>query len=323
MLTLRQIKDREYMPPAPFIRLMTKGISSLLIIGVANLPEVLRMRNIPEGQERFVRPPRQYDLSKYTEGMRSVRSEEKYLRPTLHCDPNDPLIIALAHELGAFQLSDREFAERAHHFVKERMLIEETPINDVAETLERGTGTCFHLVSVFVALCRCAGIKARYKIFAMSMIASWYDSMLGADPFMKRWYDSLGYFVLEAEASIQLDGEWVTAVLGPEAEWQAATGVCVSKLGESSVGNWFEAVPGTVMIMESLPYGLKTLMRTLLVTAPGSIERVNISTLKLHERGKKVIEEAGGLEAYDAKVRANMIKMPSVHLENKGQITFD
>ncbi|MCG7844656.1 MAG: transglutaminase family protein [Methanomassiliicoccales archaeon] len=323
MVSLREMKDREYVPQAAFIRLMTRGIASLLKISVLNLPEVLRMRNIPEGQERFVRPPRQYELPPFKEGMKSVHSDEKYLRPTLFCDPNDPHIVALAHQLGAFQVSDRVFAERAHYLVKEKMRIEETAINEVAETLERGTGTCFHLISVFVALCRCAGIKARYKIFAMSMIASWYDSMLGADPFMKRWYDSLGYFVLEAEAEVWIDGEWVNAAVGPEAEWQAATGTCISKLGETSVGNWFEAVPGTVMIMESLPYGLSTLMKTMVGLAPGSIERVNINTLKLNEKGRMIIEEAGGVEAYDAKVRAQMVKMPKMEMENKGQLTFD
>ena len=41
----------------------------------------------------------------------------------------------------------------------------------VEATLERGTGTCFELITVFIALCRAAGIPARYKIFSANMVA--------------------------------------------------------------------------------------------------------------------------------------------------------
>ena len=69
--------------------------------------------------------------------MRTCRSQERYLRPTLYCDPNDPIVIAIADQLGAFKVSDREFAEAAFHFVKERMLLEEMTLNDVGETFQR------------------------------------------------------------------------------------------------------------------------------------------------------------------------------------------
>ena len=42
-------------------------------------------------------------------------------------------------------------------------------MNSVSATLKRGTGTCYHLISVWVALCRVAGIKARYKTFNMML----------------------------------------------------------------------------------------------------------------------------------------------------------
>ncbi|MDD1771588.1 MAG: hypothetical protein LUQ09_01560 [Methanomassiliicoccales archaeon] len=323
MLSPRQLKDREYIMPAPFVRLMAKGIIGVLKVGTFHLPSMLRMRKISEGEERYVRPARHYELPEYKEGMRTVRSDEKYLRPTLFCDPNDPLIIAMAHELGAFQVPDRVFAERAHHLVKELMFVEEMPIDDAATTLRRGTGACFHLASVLIALCRCAGIKARYKLFAMSMISSWYDSTMGADFLMKKWYDILGYFVLEAEVEMLIDGEWVNGVVGADAAWQASTGLQVSRLGETSLGDWFEAVPGSYMIMESLPLGLATLYATLVSTVPGSFERVNVSLEKQRKNGWRIIEEAGGLEAYDALKRVDKVQMPKVELEQKGSITFD
>ena len=50
------------------------------------------------------------------------------------------------------------------------MTLEIAPIDGVAETLRRGTGTCFDLITVFIALCRAAGIPARYKIYSTDMI---------------------------------------------------------------------------------------------------------------------------------------------------------
>lgn len=323
MTTLAEIRDNGYMPQRAYIKLMVNGGLSLSKVILLNLRELRRLRVVPSDMERYVRPARQYDLPEFKEGMRSYRSKEKYLRPTLYCDPHHPVVVAIAHQLGAFQVSDRQFAENAYHFVKERMLLEERPINDVHETFIRGSGTCFHLITAFIALCRCAGIKARYKIFAMNMIRSWYDVVIQPDPFIKKWYDSLGYFVLEGEGEVLVDGEWLVANVGPEAEWQAATGTTITKLGEDSIGNWFHAVPGTVMRMESIPYGLKASLDLLHVIAPGSMERVNISMAAQKGRGRRILEEAGGLEAYDRMARAKQgPRMPRMVLEGRDQITF-
>jgi len=322
--TLAEIKSNGYMPQRAYLRLMVNGGLSLSKVILLNMRELRRLRVVPADGERYNRPARQYEVPVFKEGMRSCSSREKYLRPTLFCDPHDPVVVAIAHELGAFQVSDRQFTENAYHFVKERMLLEERQINDVRETLMRGSGTCFHLITAFIALCRCAGIKARYKIFAMNMIRSWYDVVIQPDPFIKKWYDSLGYFVLEGEGEVLVDGEWLVANVGPEAEWQAATGTTITKLGEDSIGNWFNAVPGTMMRMESLPYGLKASLDLLHTIAPGSMERVNISMAAQKERGRKILIEAGGLEAYDRLARARQgPRMPKLKLESRDQITFD
>jgi hypothetical protein len=324
MTGLGEIKANGYMPQRAYIALMARGGWSLSKVILFNMRELKRLRVVPAGEERHVRPARQYEIPPYQESMRTCRSQERYLRPTLYCDPNDPAVIAIADQLGAFKVSDREFAEAAYHFVKERMLLEEMTLNDVGETFQRGTGTCFHLITAFIALCRCAGIKARYKIFAMNMIRSWYDVVIQPDPFIKKWYDSLGFFVLEGEGEVLIDGEWLMANVGPEAEWQAATGTPITRLGEGSLGNWFNAVPGTEMRMESIPYGLGASLELLHAIAPGSMERVNISMVKQKERGSKVIAEAGGLEAYDRMARLRQgPRRPKMRLEPRAQIVFD
>jgi hypothetical protein len=301
---LRTMKEKGYVPQRTFFSQMVRGGLSISKIILLNMRELKRTRVIPDDAERYVLPNLQYTLPEHKEGMRFCDLDEKFLRPTLYCDSHDPLVIAMANELGAFKVPDREFAEKAFLFVKEKLMLDERPMNSVAETLKRGTGTCFHLISAYIALCRCAGIKARYKIFSMKMIPSWYDVVIQPDPFIKRWYDALGYFVLEGEGEVFLDGEWMVANVTPEAEWQAAAGTAINKLGEDSLGSWYNAVPGTVMRMESIPYGFATSLKILHTVSPGSMERVNISIKKQKERGRKILEAAGGVEAYDRVARS-------------------
>jgi hypothetical protein len=318
------MRNKGYMPQRPFLTLQVKGAISLSAIILLHMRELRKLRVLPADAERYVVPPREYELPEFREGMRSCDSDERYLRSTLHCDIHDPQLVAMADKLGAFRVPDREFAQAAFHLVKEQMMLDERPMDGVGETLRRGTGTCFHLINAFIALCRCAGIRARYKVFAMNMIRTWYDAVIQPDPFIKRWYDSLGYFVLEGEGEVFLDGEWVVANVTPEAEWQAAAGTPVNRLGEDSLGMWYNAVPGTVMRMESIPYGFAAALKVLHIIAPGSMERVNLSILRQKEKGRAIIEEAGGVEAYDRRARQKQgPRSPSLHMSERPQIVFD
>ena len=209
----------------------------------------------------------------------------------------------MANELGAFRVSDHEFAQAAFQFTKEMTTLEIRPFVNVEETLRLGTGTCFELITLFIALCRAAGIRARYKIFASNMIDAWREATVDADPLVKKWVDSLGYFPVEGEGEAYVDGQWVVAHVGPTAERQAAAGIPITRFGEDSLGVWFFAQPGTIMRLESIPRGLNTGIRLLHMIAPGSMERVNVSVQKQIERGRQIIEEAGGVSAYDERAR--------------------
>ncbi|MCD6147356.1 MAG: transglutaminase family protein [Thermoplasmata archaeon] len=320
MASLREMKEKGYIPQRMYLKLMLGGAISLSKTLLLNLRDLKKVRNMGAGEEKYVRPPRRYELPEYREGMKYCKSNEKYLRPTLYCNPRAPEVIALANELGAYEKSDYEFAESAFEFVKRNMTLEILPMDGVENTIRRGTGTCFHQISVFIALCRAAGIKARYKMFAMNMIKAWYDTTIKVDPLVKKWYDSMGYFMIEGEGEAYVDGKWVVAHVGPTSERQAASGVPITKFGEDSLGNWFFALPGTIMRMESIPYGLGGATRLLKKIAPGSMERVNASILRQIEAGKKLIEEAGGEEAYDAKVRKKLPKTPKMDLQMAGNM---
>ena len=323
MISFHEMKDKEYIPQKTQVMLLVGGGFGLGKTLMFNLRELKKLRGIESTKERYIRPERSYNLISFDPSMRVCRSEEKYLRPTLHCDHLEPEVVALAHQLGAYQKSDREFAEAAFHFVKENMSLEILPFNRVGETIRRGTGTCIHLITVFIALCRAAGIKARYKMFAMNMIKAWYDAVVDVDPLVKKWYDSMGYFMIEGEGEAYIDGEWVVAHVGPKAERQAAAGIPITRFGEDSIGRWFTAIPGSIMVMESIPFGLAGAIRVLRKIAPGSLERVNISIQKQIEYGRQVIAEAGGPGAYDQRAREKMeIKQPTVELNTRDEIVF-
>jgi hypothetical protein len=323
MLSFHEIRDKEYIPQKTQLMMMIGGGFGLSKTLLFNLGDLKKLRVISSDSERYTRPPRSYDFPFYDPSMKVCNSDEKYLRPTLHCNHHDPEVVALAHHLGAYAKKDREFAEDAFHFVKENMSLEILPLDSVGKTIQRGTGTCIHLISVFIALCRAAGIKARYKMFAMNMIKAWYDAVVDVDPLIKKWYDSMGYFMIEGEGEMYIDGEWIVAHVGPKAERQAAAGIPITKFGEDSLGRWFFAIPGSIMVMESIPLGLASAIRVLSKIAPGSMERVNISIQKQIERGKDIIAEAGGLEAYDVKAREKMeIKQPKLQLKTRKEIVF-
>jgi hypothetical protein len=283
---------------------MLKGILSVSKLLVTSAGDVKRFRQPRPSEERYIRPPRRYDLPSYTEGMPYCRANERYLRPTRYCNPRAPEVIALAHALGAYQKPDLEFARAAFAFAKEKTTLEIAPIDGVEETLRRGTGTCFQLISVFIALCRAAGIPARYKIFATDMVQAWREAVIDVDPLVTKWYDSLGYFLLEGEGEAYVDGRWVVAHVGPTAERQAAAGIPITRFGEDALGIWFFARPGTIMRLESIPVGLAAGSRLLHKISPGSMERVNISVQKEIERGRCILKDAGGLLVYDEQARS-------------------
>jgi len=284
--------------------LLLKGAVSVTTVLLGNLSDVKKLRQTSESEDHYVRPPRRYDLPTLAGVSTGPRRRDKYLRPTRLNNCRAPLVVALAKELGAGRLSDRTFAEAAFDFAKNKMTLEIAPIDSVVETIERGTGTCFGLISVFIALCRAAGIKARYKIFSTTMIDAWQDATIGADPLLQRWHDSLGYFLLEGEGEAFVDGAWQVAHVGPTAERQAAAGIPISRLGEDAIGSWFTARPGTIMHLESLPLGLAAGSALLHKISPGSMERVNVSVMRENAKGREVIAAAGGPEAYDEAARA-------------------
>ncbi len=264
---------------------------------------------ISDDEERYVRPPREYEIPPFCDDMRYCTSNEKYLRPTRWCNPREPEVVAMANKLGAYELSDYEFADAAYWFVKTKLANEMLPLDSVSATLKRGTGTCYHLTSVFIALCRAAGIKARYKEFS-AMLSDLMMSLgvteslnLGVteqEMIMTAFFNT---GIVHGEAEACIDGKWVVANVGMRAEIHAQAGVPITKFGEDAVGLTFKLIPGTTKHFESIPLRRGITEKAWMWLAPVVKERTSIVFNGALLQGRRIIEEAGGIEAYDQNAR--------------------
>ena len=274
-------------------------IITLSKIFLKNPSSIKRMRVMNPDEERFVHPPRQYELPPVHKGMQYCTSNEKYLRPQYWCNPRESEVVAMANKLGSYELSDYEFAKAAYWFVKTKMRYAILPFDSVGATLKRGSGMCYHLINTFVALCRSAGIKARYKQYQMRFRGIEQEIFTDVDPAMKALWEAAGGVVAEAEAEVCISGEWETAYLAQTAALTGASGWPITEFGESSLGLYFNALPGSIKRFEatSLRFGLSLKLMNWL--APASMERMNVRMAEVQLLGQREIDETGGIQAYN------------------------
>ena len=102
------------------------GVFFVLKMLLSNLGTFKMLKN-PTTKNVYVRPTPSYTIPPYSPEMKSCISEEKYLRSTLFCNCRAPEIIALANQLGAYQKTDKEYAEAAFEFAKRKIILEQTP----------------------------------------------------------------------------------------------------------------------------------------------------------------------------------------------------
>jgi hypothetical protein len=278
---------------------------------LANPGLLKKMRAMDPNEERYVRPPRPYDLPEYRHGLPHCTSNEKYLRPTRWCNPREPLIVAMANELGAYELSDWEFAEAAFWFVKTKFTPEFMPLNSVSDSLRRGTGTCMHMNSVWVALCRAAGIKARYKTFNMLLPDEFtrLASSFGENGVMTE--NMLNWGLPEVEGEICVDGKWEVGHVATRPEYLACGFLPISRFGEDAIDLTFSLAPrATIKRYEGFPLWMGLAVKSVTWLIPAAMERANLVALEALLGGSKIIEDAGGLEAYDRAARSKSERVP-------------
>jgi Transglutaminase-like superfamily len=288
---------------AEAVTTLSRRESALLIAKtlLRNPAALIKFWVMTPGEERYVLPPRRYELPAFHDRMQHCTSDEKYLRPTLYCNPREPIVIAMANELGAYEKPDYEFAEAAYEFITRSMTLAVCPFEDVGTTLEKGTGSCWNLMNVFVALCRAGGVKARYMGVKRALTEEDQEAMSRVDPFFARIYVAMSDIFGLAEAYI--DGEWVGADLTASPEIQAVRGLPIKKFGEGLIASETVDDPSQEWHSESMPRFAARGMVMLRWLAPAMNERINVGILKQYALGREIIEKAGGIEAYDRNAR--------------------
>ncbi len=323
MARAEEISDSGSMAAEVITTLSGRELAVLVAKTVLKNPAtIVRFWVMSAGEERYVRPPRRYELPAYHDGMRHCTSDEKYLRPTLYCNPREPVVIAMANDLGAYEKPDYEFAEAANEFITHNMTLAVCPFTDVGTTLKRGTGSCYNMMNVFVALCRAAGIKARYRGVKRAMTEERQEAMLSLDPFYGEIYGAMADVFGLGEACI--DGVWMGADFTASPEIQAVRGLPIKKLGEGLMASETVNDPSQGWHSESMPRFAARGMTMLRWLAPAMNERVNVGILRQYALGRKIIEEAGGIEAYNQRAREKWgLTSPVIEAKDNPALVFE
>ncbi|MEM1513452.1 MAG: transglutaminase family protein [Candidatus Thermoplasmatota archaeon] len=293
-----------------------------LAITMAKHPRLVIQQHRGEKVKWFKSKP-SYEIPEYKEGMKFCKSNERYLRPTHLCNSHAKEIIAMANELGAFKKDDWEYAESVFNFVKRNIKLAFVPMTGVVETLKNGCGTCVHQLSLFAALCRAGGLKARYHLYTLALIEPMYKAMVEVSPIVKGWYDAFGTFMLHGTAQVMIDGKWVVADPTFTPADEAAMGIPIAKLGDEPTGIWNYPVKDTEVFLEGLPYGVGIGWDFFVkILGPKEAQKVNESLERERKKGEKILQEMGE-ENYDRMVREKYkAKIPKITLEKCPNIVF-
>jgi hypothetical protein len=301
-----------------FVKGMLPGILGLGIVMFKHPVTTLKMtgeflgaRKRVAGKDRSRKLP--YHIPPYRPEMAHTVSDRVYLRPIRGIESQAPEIIAMANHLGAYQKSDWDYAFAVFEFVKHDVYITfEAPFRGALGALKFGEGTCLDKTQLFIALCRAASIPGRIRwsqeVLAQSMFETGLENQI-----VQEWYDQMGYFLAHAMAEAYIDSKWVPADFSTDYRLEAKLGLPIAHLGDEPEGTWNWPVPGTLIHCEAFPAFFAFILK-LVFKMSGSMLRVYQGLMEeVIEAGKKVIDESGGIEAYDRRVRLNYkARMPEV-----------
>ncbi len=105
----------------------------------------------PEDTDRYVLPDEK----------KMPREIRLYLVPSPKIESRSPKIRKLAKEIGADQQQAWKKVEAIYDWVRENVKYQNGPLKGALAALKDGTGDCEELTSLFIAICRAAGIPAR------------------------------------------------------------------------------------------------------------------------------------------------------------------
>jgi hypothetical protein len=301
---LKDWKDKGYFFDIPWIKTFGGALPSLIFLSMRHPLLVMNAnRACPNGPSSLRPEKLPYEIPKFNKNMKYCESNERYLRATYLCDPLEPEIIAMANKLGAFKKSDWEYAEAVFKFVNGNVRIDFSSPKTAGECLRWGHGTCIDKLNLFNALCRCAGIPARYRLYSPQGVEALYDLYMSADPLVQKWVDALDFFVLHGSGEAKIDGKWEISDVSADFYHGPPQNIPIPHFGEDPADLWIKPAKG-VWQPEGLPLGFKFLGSLPFLLFGGTGRAINSNIKNNFEAGKKILETIS-LEEYDKKVRKN------------------
>lgn len=94
----------------------------------------------------------------------------KFLRPTYGCEADNEKIIKQLKKIIGNESDKTKIAKKIFLWVRDNIRYELDPVLGAVNVLERNTGACVDKSSLFIALCRAAGIPARYVFVTAELI---------------------------------------------------------------------------------------------------------------------------------------------------------
>lgn len=234
-----------------------------------------------------------YKLPKYNKKMYFCQSKEMYLRSTRLCKSIDEKIIAMANKLGSNNLSPRKYVEAAFEFVRRSIKIRFVPIRGAVETLKTGYGSCYDQSCLFIALCRSAGIPARYKIYRLEGYQPSFSQVIEEEN-ETQLINGLSILAsLAVLSEVEVEGKWIECDVITSPESSAAANMPILQFGEDftrlAIGT-----PIFIRHLEELPYGIVFISNVTFKMLKGIFDgHIRVSFEKFLEKGREKIEILG------------------------------
>ena len=100
------------------------------------------------------------------------KKKAKFLRTTYGCESDSPEIMQKLKEIIGNETEKVKIAKKIFIFVRDSIRYELDPIVGAVKLLKRKTGACVDKSSLFIALCRSAGIPARYVLVTAHLLTN-------------------------------------------------------------------------------------------------------------------------------------------------------
>jgi hypothetical protein len=158
-----QIVDEEFPPQA---RVSYQTVDDTVKIMVVRIP-MLQSGQVAEATVTYevrrstILPPDDTDQYVLPDVDKLDRKVRIYLTPSPMIESRDPRVRRLAKEIGVEKEKAWERVEAIYDWVREEVEYKNGPLKGAVKALQDKTGDCEELTSLFIAICRAAGIPAR------------------------------------------------------------------------------------------------------------------------------------------------------------------